>query len=58
MTGVCGGYTTFSTFGLETLYLARDGQWFKAAANVLASLLFCLMGVWIGHLMATALNER
>ena len=58
MTGVCGGFTTFSTFGLETLYLARDGQWFKAAANVLASLLFCLMGVWIGHLMATALNER
>ena len=58
MTGVCGGFTTFSTFGLETLYLARDGQWLKAAANVVASLLFCLMGVWIGHLMATALNER
>ncbi len=58
MTGVCGGYTTFSTFGLETFYLARDGQWFKAAANVLASLSFCLMGVWIGHWMASALNQR
>jgi fluoride exporter len=58
MTGICGGYTTFSTFGLETLNLARSGEWFKAAANVLASLLFCLAGVWIGHALATAINER
>ena len=58
MTGICGGYTTFSTFGLETLNLARSGEWFKAGANVLASLLFCLAGVWIGHALATAINER
>jgi fluoride exporter len=58
MTGICGGYTTFSTFGLETLNLARDGQWTKAGANVASSLLFCLVGVWLGHVMATVLNER
>lgn len=58
MTGICGGYTTFSTFGLETLNLARDGQWFKAGANVIGSMLFCLVGVWLGHLLATILNER
>ena len=58
MTGVCGGYTTFSSFSLETLYLARDGEWLKAAANVFGSLFFCLLGVWLGHALATALNER
>ena len=58
MTGICGGYTTFSTFGLETLNLARDGQWFKAGANVIGSMVFCLVGVWLGHMLATVLNER
>lgn len=58
MTGICGGYTTFSTFGLETLNLARDGEWWKAAGNVCASLVFCLLGVWLGHALATSLNER
>jgi fluoride exporter len=58
MVGICGGFTTFSTFGLETLNLARDGEWAKAAANVLASVLLCLVGVWLGHVAGNLLNER
>ena len=58
MTGFCGGYTTFSTFSIETLNLAREGEWWKAAGNITASLLFCLLGVWLGHIIATAFNQR
>jgi CrcB protein len=58
MVGICGGFTTFSTFSLETLNLARDGEWARAAANALASVVFCLAGVWLGHAAATAINER
>ena len=58
MPGICGGFTTFSTFSLETLNLARDGQWLKAASNVGASVLLCLLGVWLGHALATSLSER
>lgn len=58
MAGLCGGFTTFSTFSLETLNLARDGQWAKAAANIAGSLALCLLGVWLGHSAAAALNQR
>jgi len=58
MVGICGGYTTFSSFSLETLNLARDGQWAQAAGYVLGSLAFCLLGVWLGHIGAVALNGR
>ena len=56
MVGVCGGYTTFSSFSLETLNLARNGQLFEAGGNVLLSVVLCLAGVWLGHLAATVLN--
>ena len=49
MVGVCGGYTTFSSFSLETLNLARAGQWPQAGANVLLSAALCLVAVWLGH---------
>ena len=58
MVGILGGYTTFSSFSLETLNLARDGQWAQAAGYVLGSLVFCLLGVWLGHIGAVALNGR
>jgi CrcB protein len=56
MYGVCGGYTTFSSFSLQTLTLAQDGQWFKAGANCFLSLLLCLAGVWLGHILAMEIN--
>jgi fluoride exporter len=58
MVGIVGGFTTFSTFSLETLNLTRDGQWFRAGANILGSLALCLLGVWAGHAAATWWNER
>ena len=48
VTGVLGGYTTFSAFGLETLLLLRRGDATLAAAYVAASVLLGLAGVWLG----------
>src|SRR5436190_6581035 len=52
MLGVCGGYTTFSSFSIQTLNLAQEGEWLKAGANSVLSLVLCLAGVWLGHLLA------
>ena len=57
MLGICGGYTTFSSFSLQTLTLAQDGEWFKAGANAVLSLVLCLAGVWLGHILAMQLNS-
>lgn len=57
MVGICGGYTTFSSFSLQTLTLAEDGEWFKAAANCVLSLVLCLIGVWLGHVLAMQINS-
>jgi CrcB protein len=57
MLGICGGYTTFSSFSLQTLNLVEDGQWFRAAANTVLSVVLCLIGVWLGHIMAMNLNS-
>jgi len=56
--GVCGGYTTFSSFSLNTLNLAREGQWLYAGANVVFSVVFCLVAVWLGYLLGTSLNPK
>lgn len=53
--GVLGGYTTFSSFGRETLALANDGQYAAAAANVILSNGLCLAAVWAGWATAARL---
>ena len=57
MVGVCGGYTTFSSFSLQTLNLAREGQWLYAAGNVAVSLVLCFLFVWLGHLLGQAISR-
>ena len=52
ITGICGGYTTFSSFSLQTLTLARDGEWLYAGLNASASLFLCLFAAWLGHIAA------
>src|SRR5512136_262523 len=52
MLGICGGYTTFSSFSLQTLNLAEEGEWLHAGANVVLSVVSCLVAVWLGHLLA------
>jgi CrcB protein len=57
MTGICGGYTTFSSFSLQTLNLVRDGEMAFAGANIGLSFVLCLVAVWVGHIAAVALNQ-
>jgi fluoride exporter len=57
MVGVCGGYTTFSSFSLESLNLMRNGEWLSAGSYILASVVCCLIGVWLGHVAAIELNR-
>ncbi len=48
MVGICGGFTTFSSFSLQTLELARGGKLLRAAMYVLSSAGLCLAFVWLG----------
>jgi len=58
MIGVCGGYTTFSSFSLQTLDLAQNGDWLKAALNCAASLVGCLVAVWLGRALGLSLLTK
>ncbi len=55
--GLLGGYTTFSSFSLQTLNLVRDGEWLWATANIFLSLTLCLAAVWLGYIGAAALSR-
>jgi CrcB protein len=56
--GVLGGFTTFSSFGLQTYVLLADGELFRGCLNAILSLVICLIAVWIGITIANALNQR
>lgn len=48
LTGLLGGFTTFSAFGLEAVYLLRRGELLTASSYGLSSLVFCVLAVWLG----------
>jgi CrcB protein len=56
MFGILGGYTTFSSFSLQTLALMNDGEWLYAGLNIGASVILCLVAVWVGHIIAEHYN--
>jgi fluoride exporter len=56
MIGMCGGYTTFSSFSLQTLNLMNNGEWCRAVGNIGASVALCLIAVWAGAVLAGSIN--
>lgn len=56
MTGIMGGFTTFSSFSLQTLNLMHEGEWLYAFANITVSVALCLLAVWVGYAAGQSLN--
>src|SRR5262245_44804463 len=49
--------STMSSFSLQTLNLAQDGEWLQAGGNIVGSVVLCLVAVWLGHLLALSINS-
>jgi len=58
MVGICGGFTTFSSFSLQTYDLMRAGAWGRALANVAMSVVLCFFSVAAGHMFAHRVVAR
>ncbi|MFA5257562.1 MAG: fluoride efflux transporter CrcB [Opitutales bacterium] len=56
MTGFLGGFTTYSSFSLQTLSLAQEGEFISAGSNAVGTLVLCLFAVWLGHICAVYFN--
>jgi fluoride exporter len=54
MVGICGGFTTFSAFSLQSLELLQAGEMIPAAGYMIGSVVLCLAGVWAGWLLGRA----
>lgn len=57
MVGLCGGYTTFSAFSLQTVSMLQAGDVGRASLNVVASVTTCLVATWAGYALAAALSR-
>ena len=52
MTGLLGGFTTFSAFSLETIDLIQQGSFLSAASNIILSVVLCLTACYLGVILA------